>query len=273
LILSVEDDTKTLRIYVEEYIILSKSAIQPVSTTPKVKMDISVKLLTDKTENNPLLNFDKSSDVILNLIVDSDPKFSIGIYGEWGTGKTTLMKIVEDKLRKKGNIPVIWFNVWKYEKDKNLMIVSLLKAIVFGMYEKPHFKKLKRTILSTIVDLDKGIVDRFSLNEKPEDLFNNEKNSIYFEGLTKIENDLNDLRNKDEKIRIVVFIDDLDRCSPDRTAEIFESIKGILDIPGLVYVIGLSQETLAKFLAAKFKDSGIDIEYYIKKIIQMSIHM
>jgi predicted KAP-like P-loop ATPase len=116
-----------------------ETSTQPVPEAPKIeRKDISVKLATDKAEKNPILRFDKYRDVLLNLIVDSDPKFSIGIYGEWGTGKTTLMKIVKDKLTDKKNIPVIWFNAWKYENDKNLMIISLLKAIVFGMSEEPE---------------------------------------------------------------------------------------------------------------------------------------
>ena len=59
-----------------------------------------VKILTDDIEeNNPILEFKRYRDAIVSMIRGSTPKFSIGIYGEWGTGKTILMKMVEDKLQ------------------------------------------------------------------------------------------------------------------------------------------------------------------------------
>ena len=60
-----------------------------------------VRILTDEPEINPIHKFGLYSDTIVNMILSSDPKFSIGINGDWGTGKTTLMKIVQMKLAKK----------------------------------------------------------------------------------------------------------------------------------------------------------------------------
>jgi len=46
------------------------------------------------------------------MVRSSRPKFSIGIYGEWGTGKTTLMKLVEDNLRTySGNHEFVWNSI------------------------------------------------------------------------------------------------------------------------------------------------------------------
>ena len=56
-------------------------AVQPV-----------VKLLIDEIEPSPILDFKQYSNTMANVIKNSDPRFSIGIYGEWGTGKTTLMR-------------------------------------------------------------------------------------------------------------------------------------------------------------------------------------
>ena len=41
---------------------------------------------------------------------------------------------------------------------------------------------------------------------------------------------------------LIVFIDDLDRCSPDKALEIFESLKIFFHIEGIVFVLGLSKE-------------------------------
>ena len=62
-------------------------------------------ILTDDVNfKNPVkpgggeFDFQKYSDAIVSIINGSDPKFSIGIYGEWGSGKTTLMRMIEKKL-------------------------------------------------------------------------------------------------------------------------------------------------------------------------------
>jgi predicted KAP-like P-loop ATPase len=46
--------------------------------------------------------------------------------------------------------------------------------------------------------------------------------------------------------KIIIFIDDLDRCSPKETVQVLESTKAFLDIRGFVFVIGLSLETTDK---------------------------
>jgi predicted KAP-like P-loop ATPase len=71
--------------------------------------------------------------------------------------------------------------------------------------------------------------------------------------------------------RIIVFIDDLDRCSPKTVLEVFESIKVFLGIKGFVYVIGLSHETIAKLITIEYEKSGVKGEQYIRKIIQIPI--
>src|SRR3989304_3508967 len=55
-------------------------------------------ILIDDVEEAPTHDFISLSKTISNLIKNSTPHFTIGIYGEWGTGKTTLMKSIEVKL-------------------------------------------------------------------------------------------------------------------------------------------------------------------------------
>jgi hypothetical protein len=63
----------------------------------------------------------------------------------------------------------------------------------------------------------------------------------------------------------------LDRCSPKKALEVFESVKVFLGIHGFVYVIGLSHITISKLITAEYKESEIKGEQYIKKIIQIPI--
>lgn len=55
-----------------------------------------------------------------------------------------------------------------------------------------------------------------------------DKDTIYFHGIKQIEDAMNKVLEESPKSRIVVFIDDLDRCSPKKALEVFESIKVFL---------------------------------------------
>jgi KAP family P-loop domain len=71
-----------------------------------------------------------------------------------------------------------------------------------------------------------------------------DRNGIYYHVTDFLESALKDLRKDDKDYRIAIFIDDLDRCSPERALEVLESIKSFFDIEGIVYVIGMDSETI-----------------------------
>jgi ABC-type Na+ transport system ATPase subunit NatA len=55
-----------------------------------------LRILTDDPTPVGLLDFPRYSKGLSDIIQHSDPQFTIGIFGEWGTGKTTLMKMIEE---------------------------------------------------------------------------------------------------------------------------------------------------------------------------------
>jgi KAP family P-loop domain len=249
-----------------------------------------VKVLTDDFEVKPFLDFDRYVDTIVRMVKGSEPNFSIGIYGEWGTGKTTLMKSIENALKSdtKKNILTIWFNAWRYETKHQFALVSLMKTIAYKMDEQPEkYVKAREVFYKSIVTAVKGLASKYVLPEKyVEELHKNltssnmkglaeeDKDTIYFHGLKQIEDAMNEVLEDSPESRIVVFIDDLDRCSPKKALEVFESIKVFLGIKGFVYVIGLSHETFGKLIKAEYEKSGItgiSGEQYIRKIIQIPI--
>ena len=254
------------------------------------KLAQRVMIITDDVTNTPILDFDQYSETIVNIVRYSHPKFSLGIYGEWGTGKTTLMKVVENKLNdislKSEHILTVWFNAWRYEREDQFAIIALLKSIAFAMGEHPLYNKVKPILLRAVKIVTKGFlsevaakfigekgVDEFykSLLPKFDLLAEVDKDTIYFDGIYKIEREMRNIINSYPSSRVVVFIDDLDRCSPKKALEVLESVKVFLGIDGFVYIMGISHETIAKLISAEYEKSGIKGEQYIKKIIQIPI--
>ena len=66
-------------------------------------------------------------------------------------------------------------------------------------------------------------------------------------------------------LKLVVFVDDLDRCSSKKTLEILELIKILLDMDGIVYVVGLNIDTVNRSFEEEQKK--VDADNYIQKII------
>jgi hypothetical protein len=253
--------------------------------------------MNDDFSENPVLDFIAYADTIVDIIKNSDPNFTIGIYGEWGTGKTTLMRKIESELRSETSITAIWFNAWRYEREEQFTLIPLLKKIVYSLPDTHEFdglrKAIKRgigTIRRNMGQIITSVVSDFvaksvGLNTAKvvKDISNelipkiellteaNEKDTIYFDGLEKIEDEIKKIRIKKQRIRIVVFIDDLDRCSPKKALEVFESVKVFLGVEGFIYVLGLSHETISKLITAEYGKSDIKGDQYIKKIIQIPI--
>ncbi|NQE54251.1 hypothetical protein C5S29_11710 [ANME-1 cluster archaeon GoMg3.2] len=209
------------------------------------------------------LGFQDYADALVNIIVDSGSPFTIGILGEWGVGKTSLMQTMREKLNDehgKDIIP-IWFNAWRCERERNLAIIPLLQLLVSEIKDN----KLRKAFIEIL----KSLQLKFSLPGGVELSAggvsqNQVEGDLYYAELDAIETTL-----KETDKKIVVFIDDLDRCAPDKILEVLESTKVFLDIKGFVYVLGLSPEVIVKAIEQKYEDMGINGEDYLEKIVQI----
>jgi len=162
-------------------------------------------ILIDEAETEPTTNFKSLGVTIAKIIKDSTPHFTIGIYGEWGTGKTTLMKAIEKNLVTDGvlktnqKILPIWFNAWQYDREENLATISLMKNVAYEMSGHSKFDPISKTILKGLTIVGKEITQNLIqeiiakkefenediLEEKIDQLNELYRESIYFDGLKK----------------------------------------------------------------------------------------
>ena len=94
--------------------------------------------------SQPGLRFTDYAKSLVNTATRStqsnDGALTIGVFGNWGTGKTTLMKCVEHEFKQRivggdSSYKTIWFSPWKYdtkEKIWNALIQSILAEIEKG---------------------------------------------------------------------------------------------------------------------------------------------
>ena len=93
-----------------------------------------VKYLPDRPISTPvadLLGFEAAAATALGNIAASEPPFTWGIFGDWGSGKTSLMRLIQQQMEarlqdlpKDPIIPIhlpVWFDAWRYENEVNII--------------------------------------------------------------------------------------------------------------------------------------------------------
>src|SRR5436190_6449693 len=81
------------------------------------------KILIDSPSLNPSLGFGATATALARIIRDSPPRFAVGIFGDWGSGKTTLMQEIRRQLGE--TVVSVEFNAWRYEREPQLLIPLL----------------------------------------------------------------------------------------------------------------------------------------------------
>ena len=271
-----------------------------------------MKIVTDEPSLDGALDFDKYSQKLADIIVNSTPRLCVGIFGEWGTGKTTLMKMIERNLKNHDDLLVVWFDAWKYEKEKHLAVLPFIRTIEIELEnrlvqqlkgvnnsgsklntERWNIvrKQFERTFNAFVesTSLNLGLVAGASVSSginlaRFRDVLKSDGHPIRIDNeaifyhhkhITQyLEDGLRKLRDPDhggnDNYRIVIFIDDLDRCSPDKALELIESLKTFFDIEGFVYVIGMDSNSIDHIIKQKYgQDSNIKGTDYLKKFVQL----
>ncbi len=72
--------------------------------------------------------------------------------------------------------------------------------------------------------------------------------------------------------RLIVFVDDLDRCLPEKTIDVLEAIKLFLDVPGCVFVLGLDQDAIIETIQTRYKGQ-LKAREYLEKLIQIPFQL
>lgn len=103
-------------------------------------------IITDDIAIDPILDFNLYTNAIVNIVKNSHPKFTVGLFGDWGTGKTTLMNSVYNILKEDNSSVLVRFETWRYEREEQFALIPLLKTIAFALPDEEKFRGLKQKL-------------------------------------------------------------------------------------------------------------------------------
>lgn len=200
---------------------------------------------------------------------ESEDCIVIGVYGAWGEGKTSVINFIERELREKENIITIKFNPWRYNDENSLLIQFFQKLAValdanlettgekIGSLFKKYGKLLKIDI--PLIGLNIG-------------------DAVEGAGDILGEVDIETLKErigailKENKSKVVIFIDDIDRLDKVEIHSIFRLVKLTADFLNTIYILSFDEEMVSAAIGERFgagnQKSG---QNFLEKIIQVPL--
>ncbi|MGB8219290.1 MAG: P-loop NTPase fold protein [Methanoregula sp.] len=267
---------------------------------------LNIQIFSDSPKDDAnFFNFDAYVEALSNIIENPENKtpITIAINGKWGSGKTSLMRTLQKHLGSSHNISnsrnvrTVWFNAWKYS-DANSIFAALIQEIFYEFRGQSFFTKegivehvktlyVKwrkqaqfRKIIFHLIKVASVGLDVSELIKDPE----YKKYLPFYDEFQKCLNlilkifVINEINGDydDSKGVLVIFIDDLDRCSPKSITSILESINLFFDQKGCIFIIGMDINFVSNAVESQYKMLGADESLgkdFIKKIIQLQFNL
>lgn len=275
---------------------------------------------SDNETDIDLLGFEHLANAVVSIIKRDDLlPATIGVYGDWGGGKSSLLKIVQKQLEEEEGVIVLSFNGWlfeDYENAKTALMGSILEELLNHRKILPEVhdkikKLLKRVngfklaagVGKIALGLSTGIAplvasggwDFLSLfsqlkGNAKEAKFAELKDAIEEKSKKEEEDEANrrrqirefrkdfaELLDESKISKLVVIIDDLDRCLPDTIINTLEAIKLFLFVKNTAFILG-ADEFLVKYavrkrfpeLPGERAEVGRD---YLEKLVQFPVRV
>jgi hypothetical protein len=268
----------------------------------------ALSLWSDDPSATDLLAFDAVASTVADALLDDvlDP-VALGLSGPWGSGKTTVLGLVEaalnDRASDKEQVLVIKTDPWRYDPTTGAkesligeVLASLADEIEQSEPASEDAKKKARALAGRLVkrvDWAKAIkltaktslaFQIPSVNEivdlvKPAG--GDEQEDEQVRGLEEFRGEFKELLESEalKHVKTVaVLVDDLDRCLPETVIETLEAIRLFLAVPKMSFVIAADEDRVADAIRTRFRDTGSDAtsggegeepaKLYLHKIVQ-----
>lgn len=219
------------------------------------------------------LNRESFAESLANVLLQSSfpTSFTVGLYGAWGSGKTSLLNMVIEQVERRSTDAIILrFNPWLCS-DSRQLIAQFFKQLASAI-------KLKKPASDAICELVNQYADFFdaaSLIPYAGTAIAAAGKVLTAKARKHINRKSNDLQGKkneiiqkvvEEDLKIIVSIDDIDRLSEEEIVAVFQLVKALADFPNAVYLLAFDYDVVVHALGTVQHGEGRE---YLEKIIQV----
>lgn len=252
--------------------------------------------ITDKPiENNSddKLKMSRYGNVLSNFIKASDTPLTVGLQGEWGTGKTSMLYMLLEHFKSE-KIATSWVNTWEYSmfRSPGETTPAILKGMLTNLKlscesegkwtieekSKDSVKKVFKflgNVANQVISNQTGVDIKGAASNEDASREQAEIAEIKKEIALIISKLIEDTNNDYQKVEFLV--DDLDRIPPEQAVEVLESLKNLFDVPNCVFVLAIDYDVVVKGLESKFgkktEENEREFRSFFDKIIQVPFSM
>jgi hypothetical protein len=248
---------------------------------------------------NDILQRQQFGDALSNLVVRSTDELVISLDGKWGEGKTTFVKMWQGLLKEKG-VPSIYIDAFQsdYTEDAFISIASAITSYAdqnsSGYPQNSDFKDKAKKVgvrllswttkigikaatlgiingsdMDTLSDIGGDIAtdaseaiedlvkERLSTHDKETELIQSFRESL---------SDLPKTLRDNSSDRLVIIIDELDRCKPSFAVEVLEKIKHLFSVKNITFLLVMHKQQLEESIRFVY-GTNIDAHTYLQKFI------
>lgn len=208
--------------------------------------------LSDEPTTDDRLGHGRYAAALAELCLQCQPPFVIGLYGGWGTGKTSLLRLLELGLAERG-AATVWFNAWRHQTEES-PAVALLGEIAAGLGRRPSRREtvgllgLAGTVGGEAIlrALTGGALSVEALVRAGRGWRNEYFRAKSLAGRLReaLGEDIGRLLARRGARRLAILVDDLDRCRPPDATRILDALGGYLNADHCVFVLALDPARL-----------------------------
>lgn len=244
-------------------------------------------------EDNPFANCklgrEKYATVLTDIVNTFPDGFVLAVNNEWGTGKTTFIKMWEQHLKNQG-FQTIYFNAWENDFDGNPLVALMAELKTLTKSNSKRNKLFKSVVekgavlaKNALPAVAKGLVKRYVDTEAlldgvegvMEDVGKNLQDRIKEytkkkESIAGFRKELEKFVNEPASTKPLIFIiDELDRCRPDYAVEVLEQMKHFFSVSGIVFVLSIDKYHLAASVRGYYGSESINADEYLRRFIDL----
>lgn len=217
--------------------------------------------------------------------------FCLAINGAWGSGKSFVLKLIEEKLSKKQAYIIIKYDAWEntFYSDP---LIAILSCLIDGIEEKLHLverteeraRRVAKTGFNTLTKLSAKIEKLKVVIDGIKNIIKDFHNPIDmttlndFKSYQRLLRETKEILNKitqtgtyrEAQTKLVILVDEIDRCLPDEQLKILERIHHLFGVKNCAVIVTMNQTCVAKTVNTIY---GVDGYEYLRKFFNFTFRL